>query len=781
MNTKALSFTLIFLAAASFAAADEPNHGRVSYADASALVKGTGDADWSYATVNSLVLPGDSIWADETGAVEVELPGGAFIRLADGSRMDVVDMPPAANLKGVTGAFYIQRLSRSTGSLTFETAGARIDIDPDSQVRFDVLSEGSTTVSVRWGRAFIHSAGGAPVELGQGYRSFIDPGYLPSAPAPFDRSIEDDFDSWNRERARLLAVGTENVPIVKTSDTSYPVGVSDLNSYGDWVYTDDNYYWRPTVVHDYVPYRHGYWTYIPSQGYCWVDNYPFAYITTHYGYWNYNDRYGWLWGYRPQYRPAYAATIHCGDYFVWAPLNPYGYPVTYGQDYYSFGGVNFSIYSSSCAPVYDVLYGGCYVRPFSNQYVSNIHADNVFIWNINYGSTGRRGSSDAFFNAPSLRVRDYSPRRVMRGTETAGTLTSTAGTTVNARTRVASLEQRAAIPSRVSTNRSVRDANSTVTTTERQVPSRSIRLASDTVSRTRESAERAGVTSRNTRALMSRQGEVPNIDSENARDVTPIVQPQIRARNAAENATRTPASNRFESVPGADAPRSTSQRNVRQTIDAATESPSTPSSSPRVTRSAPTVTRAPETAPSRSTRSAFTNTDVEVTRPVPRATRETVPANEPIVAPSAPTSRATRFSDASPSVRVERPAPATTRELAPERPAPSPRISEPSRPAPEFSPRVAEPSRPSRFEAPQRIETPSRIEAPSRIETPSRFEPSRAPEPSNRFSEPSRSLPSPSPRGNESSLRGGFTAPSAPSAPARGGVSRGPSPRGNRR
>ena len=46
-------------------------HGRISFTDQSALVKGTSDADWSYAGVNSLVMPGDAVWADDESALEV--------------------------------------------------------------------------------------------------------------------------------------------------------------------------------------------------------------------------------------------------------------------------------------------------------------------------------------------------------------------------------------------------------------------------------------------------------------------------------------------------------------------------------------------------------------------------------------------------------------------------------------------------------------------------------------------------------------------------------------
>src|SRR5690606_3241032 len=74
--------------------ADGELHGRVSFESGGAMVKGQSGADWSYATVNTLILPGDVLWADESATLEVEMAGGSFVRMADGSRAEVVNVPP---------------------------------------------------------------------------------------------------------------------------------------------------------------------------------------------------------------------------------------------------------------------------------------------------------------------------------------------------------------------------------------------------------------------------------------------------------------------------------------------------------------------------------------------------------------------------------------------------------------------------------------------------------------------------------------------------------------
>ncbi|NUM54990.1 MAG: FecR domain-containing protein [Candidatus Hydrogenedentes bacterium] len=397
-------------------------HARISHESGGALVRGTDDADWSYATINTIILPGDTLWIDQEGTLEVEMSGGSFLRMADRSKAELQTLPPSASINAWTGSFYVQRVSRSTGDVKLRTPAATINIDRDTQARVDVVGEGSTTVSVRWGRATIVTEGGAPIEATNGQRVYIDPGLLPSNPVPFDKTVEDSFDAWNRERARLLALGDTALPTSVRVDDA-PIGYSDLASYGEWVYVDNRQYWRPTIVQDYIPYRDGYWSYGPAYGYSWTGSYPFCYVTSHYGRWNYYPAYGWLWGYDPVWSPAWCATAYYGGNFVWCPINYYNQPCSYGATFVV-GGIPFSIsYSSYCrAP--DLYYGPCSVYPaYSNLFV-NVNANDIYIWNI-YSDNFVRSYPN--FKYPSYGstalFRDYSPRRVIRGIESGGAFT----------------------------------------------------------------------------------------------------------------------------------------------------------------------------------------------------------------------------------------------------------------------------------------------------------------------------------------------------------------------
>lgn len=394
-------------------------HGRVSFEAGGAMIKGQDDADWSYATINTLVLPGDVLWADETASLEVEFSGGTFVRLADTSRAEVVNVPPAGLIKAATGSFYIQRVNRSNGAFRVQTPALDVVTEPDSQVRVDVLDNGSTTVSVRWGRALVDAGDGTPISVTRGQRVYCDVGLLPSNPVAFDLSSMDAFDEWSRQRAEFIARGDVETPS-KVRMSTTPVGYYELASQGEWFVVEGRQAWRPTVVADYSPYRYGYWSYVPAYGHCWVDNYSFSYVTSHYGRWDYHPHYGWCWYYRDGWGPAWVASVRYGSSYVWSPLNYYNAPVVCGSNYFNVGGLRFSITACSYAPVQSYYYGPGYTYAATPAIINNVHIDEVNIWNIhapnywrNYGNRPAYGRPVALGSGDLLR--DYTPRRVIRG------------------------------------------------------------------------------------------------------------------------------------------------------------------------------------------------------------------------------------------------------------------------------------------------------------------------------------------------------------------------------
>ncbi|NLV41992.1 MAG: hypothetical protein GXY15_12295 [Candidatus Hydrogenedentes bacterium] len=423
------AFLAVWTASGTGTAQEYQMHARVSFDSGGILLKASGADEWTQGTVNTLVTPGDTLWVDREGSTELELADLNFLRLADGSKADIVALPPSANIRGWVGSFYVQRLGRSRGTLQFTTPACAVDISPDSLVRVDIDEAGASVVTVRSGFVRVTTPSGGDTTAADGQRVWVDPGMLPSDPMLFDRALGDAFDQWNTERVSLLEGGMKTIPTA-VPVTGAVIGAADLGSYGEWVYVDRRPYWRPTVVVDYVPYRTGYWNHMPVYGHVWVEPYPFAYVTSHYGRWSFNAGYGWLWNYDPVWAPAWASTVYVRDTFMWAPMDFYGRPVMVaGAATFGVGGFTFCLASTSYmtgtylnagyAPVYGVS------PVFANRF-AGIPAREVNIWNItvnNYGDGHGGGGGPRPVARPqhrpedtgTLRVRDYAPQRSIRG------------------------------------------------------------------------------------------------------------------------------------------------------------------------------------------------------------------------------------------------------------------------------------------------------------------------------------------------------------------------------
>ena len=56
-----IAITALALTTAPYTLAQDVQHGRISYADDDGLIRGSEDAEWSIARLNSLVMPGDTM------------------------------------------------------------------------------------------------------------------------------------------------------------------------------------------------------------------------------------------------------------------------------------------------------------------------------------------------------------------------------------------------------------------------------------------------------------------------------------------------------------------------------------------------------------------------------------------------------------------------------------------------------------------------------------------------------------------------------------------------
>ena len=105
---------------------------------------------------------------------------------------------------------------------------------------------------------------------------------------------------------------------------SLGVFYSSLDPYGEWIsISGDVYAWRPTQVEaDWRPYAYGNWVWT-DDGWYWASDEPWSWAVYHYGRWYYDDYYGWVWIPGYDWAPAWVEWRYGGDCVGWAPLGPY--------------------------------------------------------------------------------------------------------------------------------------------------------------------------------------------------------------------------------------------------------------------------------------------------------------------------------------------------------------------------------------------------------------------------------------------------------------------------
>ena len=184
-------------------------------------------------------------------------------------------------------------------------------------------------------------------------------------------------------------------PLAPEGGVTFDVFYNSLGQMGEWLTIDDGVYaWRPTnVPMGWRPYVDGQWVWT-DDGWFWASDEPWAWAVYHYGRWYYDDYYGWVWVPGYDWAPAWVEWRYGGPYIGWAPLGPYA---VFSDDY----GV---YYRRAWETPYDYwVFMDC-------QYINSPNAQHYIYrteYNARFLSTTRRGGS----------VRVVSGRVVTRGPE----------------------------------------------------------------------------------------------------------------------------------------------------------------------------------------------------------------------------------------------------------------------------------------------------------------------------------------------------------------------------
>lgn len=179
-----------------------------------------------------------------------------------------------------------------------------------------------------------------------------------------------------------------------------------LSSHGQWMDLGDGMVvWKPYHVRrGWAPYSVGEWVWT-DDGWYWDSYEPFGDIVYHYGRWYFDDYYGWIWVPDNQWAPAWVEWRYDNDYIGWAPLSPYAdFSISVGihftHNYYSpYTHWNFVSYRNFCSPNMYNYYVGPKVkyRIYNNtEYRTNYEyrGGNVYNRGIDRDFVQKRGNGN---------------------------------------------------------------------------------------------------------------------------------------------------------------------------------------------------------------------------------------------------------------------------------------------------------------------------------------------------------------------------------------------------
>jgi hypothetical protein len=300
---------------------------RISYMEGNVSFQHTSDVDWTAASINLPLQPGDRIYTGPGGRAEIEFDEGSVLRLAEQTDIQFLSLnEEIIQIRILTGLSSLTVLSEA--NFEADTPAAAFIVLSKGVYRFDTKDNGDTDAIVRKGaldavsHRFVH-------RIDSGEQMFITAEENSSYHlSRYDR--RDGWDEWtDRRNADAIARASR-----KYLPNNVYVGASDLDRYGHWVNVESyGVAWVPySVGVSWSPYSVGRWCYRPVWGWTWVSYEPWGWLPYHYGRWYRSTSYGWCWLPGPSFSFNFwspgLVTFYYGPTWVsWCPLGP--------GDYYS--------------------------------------------------------------------------------------------------------------------------------------------------------------------------------------------------------------------------------------------------------------------------------------------------------------------------------------------------------------------------------------------------------------------------------------------------------------
>ncbi len=294
--------------------------------------------EWIPASINTPVREGDRIWVPEAGRAEIQILGGAFIRLDSFTAFDALALGEQSGQFFLNeGHAFVHNRGQGVKVIQIDTPISSVGCHDASAVMIDVAQGGETAVSVLMGNAYAETVNGK-VKVPQGSTLII----REDLSAEFHpMTAGGEWENWNRERDRMLASGGDSLRYLPGELSDY---APDLDANGRWFNTPDyGYVWTPNVStsDDWAPYRNGRWA-MMGGAYIWISYEPWGWAPHHYGRWAFLTGRGWCWvpprhG-TARWAPGYVGWAHTPTYVSWVPLAPGD--TYYGHGNYGTGSVN---------------------------------------------------------------------------------------------------------------------------------------------------------------------------------------------------------------------------------------------------------------------------------------------------------------------------------------------------------------------------------------------------------------------------------------------------------
>ena len=373
---------LAMAAAPMFADAGDPPSrvARLNYKSGSVSFRPGSVEEWTEATLNYPLTPGDRLWTQPGAQAELHT-GSTAIRMASETALAILNLDDrAVQLSLTQGALNVHiRDLAFNESFEVDTPNAAIALLRPGDYRIDADGDkGLTVAAVRDGEADV-TAGGAttPVRMRESMRiSGVDQVAQEAGPVP----PLDEFDRWCAARD-LRESQSRSVQYVSRET----IGYEDLDQYGVWRQIPPyGMVWIPAgMPGDWAPYHCGHWAWVEPWGWTWIDDAPWGFAPFHYGRWAYAGGI-WVWVpgtvmARPVYAPALVAFVGGPGFGLSVALGAAGgvawFPLGPGEPF---------------RPAYRV--SDVYVRQVN---VTQVNVTNINAVNLRYANRDVRGAVTA--------------------------------------------------------------------------------------------------------------------------------------------------------------------------------------------------------------------------------------------------------------------------------------------------------------------------------------------------------------------------------------------------